>query len=88
MGPHRRHRTPPPDPPHHCQSYSVSSHLLGVARCDFLFPLMLAPASFPLLIARATASRRATMRVLRTVTMAWSRCAAPRERAGSAGFSS
>jgi hypothetical protein len=49
---------------------------------------MLALASIPLLVAPATASRRATVRAPRAVTTAWSRCAALRERAGLAGFSS
>jgi hypothetical protein len=87
-GPHYRHCAPPLDSPHHRQSYSVRSRLLGIARCDFLSQLMLALASLPLLVARATANRRATVRAPCTVTTAWSHCGPPRERAGSAGFSS
>jgi hypothetical protein len=49
---------------------------------------MLALASIPLLVTRATTSRRAIIRASRAVTTTWSRCAAPRELAGSADFTS
>jgi hypothetical protein len=56
------HRAPLPDKPRHRQGYSMSSHLLGIARCDFLSPLMLALASIPLLITQATVGCHATVR--------------------------